>query len=349
MVNTSQHQELVHAFDYTLLSSAKRKHIQNQTGEIRARLRRTAQDIWEIGQRLTDVRSQLKHGQFDAWIKAEFGWSRRTAYNFLSVYEAFPESANFAQVDIAVSALYLMAAPSTSPKLRNQILERAQQGEKITRKLLRQAMGDQSQNKNQANRAEARSGEGIVSVASESGTDLEVSPQQIVALIPKGASAQISSADRFSSPAASSTVAPLHHSSLRTTLAPKTLQSGWHNLGEQHRLFFGDTASPQFFADLPHASLILAITSSDWAHDWVIEKTDSAIVLSEAALAELSLSQVISTFSKPGEIVVFPWLPDAEMIAIAYQLGRIVVAGDVDPQRCTQAMAQFEVTLHAKK
>lgn len=341
----------MHAFDYTLLSSAKRKHIQNQTGEIRARLRRSAQDIWEIGQRLTDVRSQLKHGQFDAWIKAEFGWSRRTAYNFLSVYEAFPESANFAQVDIAVSALYLMAAPSTSPKLRNQILERAQQGEKITRKLLRQAMGDQSQKNN--NGAEAHSGERIVSMESDSGTDPEVSPQQtvaeIVALIPKGASSQISSAGRFSSPAAASTVAPLKSSSLSATLNPKALQSEWHALGEQHRLFFGDTASQSFFADLPHASLILAITSSDWAHDWVIEKADSAIVLSEAALAELSLSQVISTFSKPGELVVFPWLPDAEMIAIAHQLGRIVVAGDVDPKRCTQAMKKFEVTLHLEK
>jgi len=48
--------------------------------------------------RLVDVRSRLKHGQFETWLKAEFGWSRRTAYNF--VYETFAERANLAQIDI---------------------------------------------------------------------------------------------------------------------------------------------------------------------------------------------------------------------------------------------------------
>ncbi|GAB1538917.1 hypothetical protein NUACC21_15820 [Scytonema sp. NUACC21] len=44
-------------------------------------------------------------------LKAEFGWSRRTACNFINVYEAFGECANLAQVDIATTALYLLFVP----------------------------------------------------------------------------------------------------------------------------------------------------------------------------------------------------------------------------------------------
>ena len=327
MVKTSQRQALAHTFDYTLLSATQRKHIKSQTGEIRARLRRSAQDIWEIGQRLVDVRSQLKHGQFDVWIKAEFGWSRRTAYNFISVYEAFPESANFAQADIAVSALYLMAAPSTHPEFRNRILERAKQGEKITRKLVRQALESEPTTKSLAKKTTTWTTDDVVAIETCSGQKGATQPPptqtQIVALIPNTARSPLS----------------------RTaTVNPDTLQSGWHELGAQHRLFYGDTASPDFFAELPHASLVLAITTSDWAHDWIIEKADSALVLQESALPELSLPQVISTFSKPGELVIFPWLPEAGMVTIAHQLGRIVVAGDVDPKRCAETMAQFKVT-----
>jgi len=33
----------------------------------------TRQEIWEIGQKLVDVRSRLKHGQFETWLKADIG------------------------------------------------------------------------------------------------------------------------------------------------------------------------------------------------------------------------------------------------------------------------------------
>jgi hypothetical protein len=77
--------QAVTGFDYEILDSEQRQVIQQRTGEIKERLRRSAQDIWEIGQKLADVRSRLKHGHFETWLKAEFGWSRRTAYNFINV------------------------------------------------------------------------------------------------------------------------------------------------------------------------------------------------------------------------------------------------------------------------
>ena len=73
-------------FDYGALDFQQREAVQQTTDEIKKRLRRAAQDIWEIGKMLSSVQSQLQRGQFDDWIEAEFDWSRRTAYKFISVW-----------------------------------------------------------------------------------------------------------------------------------------------------------------------------------------------------------------------------------------------------------------------
>lgn len=297
------------AFDWQSLTLEQQQSIQQQTGEIRERLRRSAQDIWEIGQRLTVVRSQLKHGQFDTWLKVEFGWSRRTAYNFISVYEAFKDRANFAQLDIATSALYLMSSPSTPPQVRDETLKRALKGEKITHKTVRQALDDQS--------------------TQQSPNELKSGPN-IVAIIPK---ASVLPAEG------------LADSEPMSQLTTETIRPGWYRLGTQHQLFCGDTASPTFFDRFSYASLVLAITSNDWDHDWIVEKADSVIILRESALADMSIEQLISTFSKVGETVVFPWLPHGSLVTIAHQLGRKIIAGDPDPVRCTQAVAALELSL----
>ena len=155
-------------FNYQTLSSKQRNIIQRCTGEIKERLRRTAKDVWEIGENLVEVRSQLKHGQFETWLSAEFGWSRRTAYNFINVYEAFSQSANFAQLDIATSALYKLAAPSTPESVRQEFIAKAEQGEKITHKTISEALAAEKK-----------------SAASEKPQPISSPPQQILKVIPQ--------------------------------------------------------------------------------------------------------------------------------------------------------------------
>lgn len=124
--------QLTITFDYAALDSETRIVVQRRTDEIRDRMRRAAQDIFEIGERLTDVRDRLGDESFSAWLRAEFQLSRRTAYNLIGVYVHLRGRANFAQLDIAASALYLLAAPSTPDDARAEALERAAQGEPIT-------------------------------------------------------------------------------------------------------------------------------------------------------------------------------------------------------------------------
>jgi len=66
----------------------------------------------------------------------EFQWQRRTAYNYIAVYETFGNCTNFAK--LGPSVLYLLAAPSTPEEARQEALERAGQGEVITYALAKQ-------------------------------------------------------------------------------------------------------------------------------------------------------------------------------------------------------------------
>ncbi len=120
-------------FDYATLDTETRLVVQQRSDEIKERLRDSAQAAWEIGQRLVEVRDRLGYGRLYSWLQVEFEWSPRTAYNYISVFETFESCATFSQVEIATSALYLLASPSTPEEARSEALERAKLGETITR------------------------------------------------------------------------------------------------------------------------------------------------------------------------------------------------------------------------
>jgi len=118
-------------FDYTELDSETRAAIQQNTTEIKSLMRRTSQDIIHIGQKLRAVKQQLEHGRFRKWLKAEFDWSVSASTKFIQVSEQF-KCVNFTHLNIANSALYLLAAPSTPEAARQEALRRASSGETIT-------------------------------------------------------------------------------------------------------------------------------------------------------------------------------------------------------------------------
>lgn len=118
-------------FDYAGLSNETQIVVQQHTREIKSLLRRTAQDIFDIGQKLLEVKAQLGHGHFRTWLKAEFDWSIWTATKFMQVADKF-KCVKFTHLDIAPSALYELAAPSTPDVVRSEAIERALGGETIT-------------------------------------------------------------------------------------------------------------------------------------------------------------------------------------------------------------------------
>ena len=119
-------------FSYGILNLTTRKVVQQRTIEIKSLLRRTAQDIIDIGEKLSEVKQELDHGQFVDWLRTEFDWSDSAARKFMQVHRRF-KSVKFTNLNIAISALYLLAADCTSEAARNEAVQRAEAGEVITR------------------------------------------------------------------------------------------------------------------------------------------------------------------------------------------------------------------------
>ncbi|MEM9809387.1 MAG: DUF3102 domain-containing protein [Cyanobacteria bacterium P01_D01_bin.56] len=306
MGNTNQQLQSSTLFDYASLRQDHRLVIQQHTGEIRKRLRRSAQDVWEIGQRLSDVRSRLKYGEFLIWLKAEFGWSQRTAYNFINVYETFGDRfAKLANVDLATSVLYQLASPSVPEELRTQVLDAAATGKKVSHNALKAAIKQSKADKDKESQIET-SGE------------TKVKKPEIVSLIPK---------------AAREVKAELLQSASKIEISP-----GWYRLGDEHWIFCGDTASRHFVQMVPSAKLAIAVTTQDWAHDWLVDQVDNLVILAEAEFTLETLEQLLQLLSKTGDSVVLPWLPLPDMIKIAHNLGRRIYGGDAYPLRCQRAV-----------
>ena len=75
------------------------------------------------------------------WLKAEFGWQERSARNFINVANRF-ESATIADLEIDLSAAYLLASPSVPERARTNAIERATKGERIRRSVARELIAD---------------------------------------------------------------------------------------------------------------------------------------------------------------------------------------------------------------
>jgi hypothetical protein len=109
---------------------------------IRERSKRVIADIIEIGHRLHLAKQLVEYGGWAAWLDKEFGWSDDTALNFIHVFELSEkhDSRNFRDLKIAPSALYLLARKSTPDATRDAIIERAEAGETINLKTVRESL-----------------------------------------------------------------------------------------------------------------------------------------------------------------------------------------------------------------
>lgn len=80
-------------------------------------------NIIVIGEKLLIAKSQCQHGEWLPWLKDNFGWSDRTARNFMQTADAFGKSetvSNLADLSIDARALYFLAAPSMPQEVRDK-------------------------------------------------------------------------------------------------------------------------------------------------------------------------------------------------------------------------------------
>src|SRR5262245_45152690 len=113
--------------DLTTESADLREH----ADAIRDLGKRTVENIIAIGRHLSEAKLIAGHGNWLPWLNREFGWKEDTARRFMQVFE-LSKSRNLRDLDVPVSALYLLAAPSTPEEAREEVIERAQAGERLS-------------------------------------------------------------------------------------------------------------------------------------------------------------------------------------------------------------------------
>jgi hypothetical protein len=119
--------------------ASKLKLLSEHAVEIRTLGQRVAADVVEIGRRLTECKKLAGHGNWLPWLEREFGWSDETARKFMRAYE-FARRHKFQQGwNMSNSALHLLAKPSTPEAARDEIMARAQAGERISKREVKDA------------------------------------------------------------------------------------------------------------------------------------------------------------------------------------------------------------------
>ena len=119
------------AFDYSVVDKNLSVYLHEKADKIKRLIKRSAQDLVDIGESLIDVKEKLEYGQYYIWLETEFGWSYRTAHRLVNVAERF-RSVNLSDLNIIPSALYELSAPSVPEAATEEAVLRAQQGETIS-------------------------------------------------------------------------------------------------------------------------------------------------------------------------------------------------------------------------
>lgn len=93
--------------------------------------------IIEIGRELIAAKAKVGHGNWESWLKAEFGWKATTAQMYVRVYETFSKTTPGVDLEtislsIESKALYALAAPSVPQQAREQALVVAAAGDVVT-------------------------------------------------------------------------------------------------------------------------------------------------------------------------------------------------------------------------
>lgn len=329
-------------FDYASLDAETFQFVQQQTGEIRVLMKRTAESIVAIGQRLIEIKQKLGHGQFGDWLEAEFEWSEGTARRFMSVARNLPELDHGDRFE--ARALYLLASPSTPQGARQEALELASAGESITYTaaqaikqkhtlpLAKPQAEPISQPQPQPSLTPA--------LAPQSGSKLE-----IVALHHQTQAPALSEPTRVILPQAAQAPRVPYSSPPVYTSEPGV----WWRLGGRHLLYCGDPNSPELLGQITEeVQLLLAFPPTpDWqpgvrARSTISLNTQYLSQGNNLTMFEDMVELMLLLYSSVMDMVVSCFLPSPEILSIINRLDRRGIFAEPDSRRFNKVISDWK-------
>ena len=121
-------------FDYSVLDENISSYVYEKTATIKQLAKRMAEDTVNVGKALTEVKNVLEHDQYLRWLETEVGLSYYQANRFVNVAKSF-EASEVKNLPISSTVLFVLGPSSVPQSARDEALDRAKQGEKISVKL----------------------------------------------------------------------------------------------------------------------------------------------------------------------------------------------------------------------
>jgi hypothetical protein len=123
------------AFSYDVLAPDIATRLRQTAEAIRESGRHQVDEILATGRALLQAKAALLHGQFGRWLSSEFGWTERTAQNYMRAAEAFDSNPKRVS-HLQVITVYRLAALPLAARLR--ILDAGVKGENEIANLISQ-------------------------------------------------------------------------------------------------------------------------------------------------------------------------------------------------------------------
>ena len=131
-------------WDYAAIENeAPVEIIQAAAVQIKTVLRRTAENVIELGKLLEAVRKNLPHGCWQSWVTGEIGVSTSTASNWLRAYEHADQFRAIANLN--PTAIYALSGEGVTAEAIEKANQLAEAGKKVTKADVDQIVGETSE------------------------------------------------------------------------------------------------------------------------------------------------------------------------------------------------------------
>lgn len=321
-------------FDYDNFDRETASLLREETNQINSIMRKTVENIIEIGGRLYAIKDKLDYGIFKDWIGSELALDYTTANNFMRVYDTFnTRKDEIAKLGLNVSVLYLLSARNTPESLREEIFRRAEAGfplSYVEAKQLKKEYLERSQTEN------------LTTIDANVSTELEEEASQ-------------PSEPQDSPPPPK---IPAKIPTKRQEIVGVVRQQKVWQLGS-HLLYCGFANSPTFrdFVDsLPIAFNIGFPNFADWTQENLFPVKARSTLVYNTLISNVDLTSLLTMMQLSIEFsteekdkLIFSFLPYPELLLLSDKLICDCFIAEPDPAKCQAIVTRWQQFVSDKK
>ena len=316
-------------FDYGSLDSNTASLVASETTKIKSIMRKTAESIIEIGERLYKVKQILNHGEFMKWVETEIQCDQTTVVNFIKVWQTFGNRKQvISQIGLNVSVLYILSANNTPEEFRAQVFEMAEAGNPpslMEVKRLKKEYLERQKTKQLESRPPDDKNIQTVNV-------LTANDAQPVSL---------------------SNAHPHQKQQIISIIPSERTQAQFCNLGK-HLIYQGLPSAPEFQDRLP-PSLALGIglpPAPEWNQQQLFPIPPRSTIIFQSSLEDTEFStfrdiikKSIELYTEGTDTILFSFLPAPELLVLADRLQCHCFVAEPDFQRYQDIISFWNTTM----